>query len=159
MRIVLVLLCLGVFIGPAHGQQQLLEPVLKSSLMPTYPSIAAIAHIEGDVRASFVVNEDGTLTSVEIISGPPLLHSATFQNIRSWKSAPATVKSLANRSLDTVFYYRTSRHIACDKNRWVTVGSDSLHEIEMTTDSVQVMTSSESKANQPADTESSSSHR
>lgn len=148
MRIALMLVCLGFFIGPARCQQQ--EPVLKSSLMPTYPAIAAIAHIEGDVRASFVVAEDGTVTSVDIISGPPLLRNATLENIRSWKFAPATVKSLANRSLETVFYYRISRHIACDKNRWVTVGTDSFHEIEITTDSLQVMTSSDSMSNQPA---------
>lgn len=156
MRLALLLLCIGVFCGYGQCQEQPPEPVLKTSLMPIYPAIAAIAHIEGDVKASFVVDADGTVSSVEIVSGPPLLQRATLENIRSWKFAPATVKSSANRSFDTVFYYRMSRRIACENNRWVTVSTDSFREIEITTDSVRVMTASDSKGSQPAHRESTS---
>jgi TonB family protein len=117
--------------------------------MPTYPSIAATAHIEGEVRASFVVDASGTVVSVDIISGPPLQRRATEDNIRSWKFWPAGDKAAAHDSYYTDFYYRISPRVACENNRWVTVSTGSFHEIEITTDSMTVMTSSASKGSQP----------
>lgn len=147
MRVALVLLCFGFFCGSAQCQDQP-ERVLKTSLMPAYPSIATTAHIDGDVRASFVVDANRTVVSVEILSGPPLLRHATEDNIRSWKFAPVSDKSQANVSYFTVFRYRISQRIACDE-RWVTVTTGSFHAIEITTDSMPVMTSSGSKDGQP----------
>jgi TonB family protein len=144
MRVLLLVLALGIFSGAVQCQEQP-EPALRSSLMPTYPPIAATAHIEGDVRASFVVDASGNVISVEIVSGPPLLHRATEETIRSWKFSPARQKSAANNTYHTDFYYRISRRSACDNNRWVTVGMASFHEIEITTDAASVQTSGDSK--------------
>jgi TonB family protein len=131
MRVVILLLAVGFFCGSAKGQDQP-EPTLESSLMPTYPVIAAMAHIEGDVRASFVVDAEGAVVSVDITSGPQLLTRATVSNIRSWKFRPAAQKSAASRTYDTVFYYRISPRNACDSNRWVTVSTGSFHAVEIT---------------------------
>jgi|SRR5580658_6421879 TonB family protein len=133
MRMVLLLLTLGFFSCSAQCQEQP-EPFLRSSLMPTYPSIAATAHIEGDVRASFVLDATGTVTSVEILSGPPLLRRATEDNIRSCKFSPVSEKPTSNRSYDTVFYDRISSRTACENSRWITVSTGSFHAIEITTD-------------------------
>jgi TonB family protein len=144
MRMTLLLLSLGLFTYSAQCQDQA-EPILRSSLMPTYPPIAAVAHITGDVRASFVLDADGNVVSVKILSGPPLLHDATEKNIQSWKFSAATEKSAANRSYDTVFYYRISSRTACENNRWITVSTGSFHAIEITTDGLSVVTSSNAK--------------
>jgi TonB family protein len=133
MRMVLLLLTLGFFSCSAQCQEQP-EPFLRSSLMPAYPSIAATAHIEGDVRASFVLDATGTVTSVEILSGPPLLRRATEDNIRSCKFSPASEKPTSNRGYDTVFYDRISSRTACENSRWITVSTGSFHAIEITTD-------------------------
>lgn len=133
MRMVLLILCLCFFAGSAQCQAEP-EPILRSYLMPTYPSIAATAHVEGNVSASFVLDAAGTVTSVEILSGPPLLQRATEDNIRSWKFVPATAKSATHRSYVTEFYYRISSRPACHNNRWITVSTGSFHAIEITLD-------------------------
>ncbi|MFZ3380905.1 MAG: energy transducer TonB [Candidatus Acidiferrales bacterium] len=120
--------------------------------MPTYPVIAATAHIEGDVRASFVVNEDGTVAAVEIVSGPPLLLRATLDNIRSWKFGPINDKPTANKSFETVFYYRISPRNACENNKWLTVSTRSFQEIEITAEVPRILSMGDTKT-------SKSSHR
>jgi TonB family protein len=145
MRMMVLLLYLGFFTCSAQCQDQP-EPILRASLMPTYPPIAATAHITGDVRASFVLDADGNVTSVEITSGPALLRDATERNIRSWKFGPAADRSASKRSYETVFYYRISSRTACENNRWITVSTGSFHAIEITTDGLSVMTSSDGKA-------------
>ena len=144
MRALLLILSFGLFCAAAQCQEQS-EPALRSTLMATYPPIAAIAHIEGDVRASFVLDASGGVASVEIISGPPLLHRATEENIRSWKFSPARQKSDENKTYYTDFYYRISRRSACGNNRWVTVSMASFHEIEITTETPLVNTSDDTK--------------
>jgi hypothetical protein len=62
MRKVIRLFAPGFFCGSAKCQDQP-EPTLESSVMPTYPVIAAMAHVEGDVRASFVVDAEGVVVS------------------------------------------------------------------------------------------------
>ena len=46
MRMVLLVLCLCFFAGSAQCQEEP-EPILRSYLMPTYPPIAATAHVDG----------------------------------------------------------------------------------------------------------------
>ena len=124
--------------------------------MPAYPTIAATAHIEGDVRACFVVDADRTVASVEIVSGPPPLRGATLDNIWSWKFAPASEKSTPDKSYHTVFYYRISPRGACEYNRRVTVSTASFHEVAMTGEVPKVMAVSESKVSQPPNVETTS---
>jgi hypothetical protein len=50
-----------------------------------FPQIAQTANIAGQVEASFVVDDDGNVISVAILSGPELLGIVTERNIRSWK--------------------------------------------------------------------------
>jgi outer membrane biosynthesis protein TonB len=87
------------------------DPVLRSSLMPTYPAIAATAHIEGDVSASFVLDRTGTVVSVKIPSGPPLLARSTESNIRSWKFVSGSDKSALHRTFYTKFTCRISPRV------------------------------------------------
>ncbi len=50
-----------------------------------YPPVARIAHITGTVEASFVVDANGNVLSVEILSGANLLGNLTQKNILTWK--------------------------------------------------------------------------
>lgn len=108
MRVLLPVFSFGLFCGTAqcHGQP---EPVLRSSLTPTAPPVAAVPRVTGDARGSFRLGADGNVASVEIISRPALLRDATAKNNRRWKFVPATAKSAANSSYDTAFYTEFGR--------------------------------------------------
>ena len=47
---------------------------------PTYPRIALTAHISGDVDLTLSVRQDGSIESVAVVSGPPLLQRAAVNS-------------------------------------------------------------------------------
>jgi len=64
---------------------------LISSTPPLYPVLAKTQHIEGNVRVDALVDENGKISSMKVISGPTLLHQAAMDAIRQWKYQPATL--------------------------------------------------------------------
>jgi TonB family protein len=50
-----------------------------------YPPIAKAAHVSGDVTVTFAINPDGTTTSVQLVSGPPMLAAAVVDPIKKWR--------------------------------------------------------------------------
>jgi len=64
---------------------------LISSTPPLYPVLAKTQHIEGNVRVDALVDENGRISSMKVISGPTLLHQAAMDAIRQWKYQPATL--------------------------------------------------------------------
>jgi len=64
---------------------------LISSTPPLYPALAKTQHIEGNVRVDALVDENGRISSMKVISGPTLLHQAAMDAIRQWKYQPATL--------------------------------------------------------------------
>lgn len=54
-----------------------------------YPTLARRKSIEGKVVASFVVLEDGTVTDVKAVSGPPELCESVLRAVRAWRFTPA----------------------------------------------------------------------
>jgi hypothetical protein len=145
IRMLLPLLSLSSLHDSARGQEQY-DPVLRSSLMPTCPAIAATAHIEGDVSASFVLDRTGTVVSVKIPSGPPLLARSTESNIPSSEFVSGSDKSVPNRTFYAKFSCRISPRVACG-NRLVTVSTESFHEFEVSAETLPLAESmaSESK--------------
>jgi TonB family protein len=55
---------------------------------PVYPTLARLAHIEGDVRLEAVVDETGCIADVRVLDGPPLLVSAAVEAVRRWVYSP-----------------------------------------------------------------------
>jgi hypothetical protein len=49
---------------------------------PLYPMVARTAHIYGDVALTLQIRQDGTVQSVEFVSGPPLLKQAAMDSAR-----------------------------------------------------------------------------
>jgi len=81
-----LLLTALVFTAPAHGRAQFAAPpVLAAPPNVFYPPIAKVAHISGDVTVTFSINPDGTTTSVQAVSGPPMLAYATVNAIKQWR--------------------------------------------------------------------------
>lgn len=61
---------------------------LVTFVQPEYPPLAKAAGIQGIVRASFEVDETGSVTDLKLISGHPMLAPAALEAIRKWKYKP-----------------------------------------------------------------------
>jgi periplasmic protein TonB len=77
-----VVLPIGGDVKPAH---------LLSSVPPAYPSLAKTQRIEGAVRIDAVVDPNGRISSMKVMSGPALLHQAAMDALHQWKYQPATL--------------------------------------------------------------------
>jgi protein TonB len=64
---------------------------LLSSTSPTYPSLAKSQRIEGAVRVDALVDANGRISSMKVVSGPVLLHQAAMDALHQWKYQPATL--------------------------------------------------------------------
>ena len=58
---------------------------LVSSYSPAYPIGAARDGIEGTVKLDVIVARDGTVQSVKVVSGPPMLASSAANAVRDWR--------------------------------------------------------------------------
>jgi len=56
---------------------------------PLYPSGAIADHVEGTVKLHAVIARDGTVRSLEPVSGPALLMTAAMNAVREWRYEPS----------------------------------------------------------------------
>jgi protein TonB len=64
---------------------------LISKVDPSYPLLAKNQHVAGDVRIDALIDANGHVTTMKIISGPTLLHQAAMEALRQWKYQPASL--------------------------------------------------------------------
>lgn len=64
---------------------------LISSVPPAYPSLARSQHIEGQVLVDALVDVNGRISSMRVVSGPVLLHQAAMDALKQWKYQAATL--------------------------------------------------------------------
>jgi len=64
---------------------------LLASVPPVYPSLARNQHVAGDVKVDALIDADGRVTSMKVLSGPTLLHQAAMDALHQWKYQPATL--------------------------------------------------------------------
>ncbi len=80
-------------LSPAmFGQQEQTESNRKivNRVVPVYPPIARTMNLKGNVKAEAVVQPNGTVKSVEVKGGHPVLVRAAQDAIYKWKWAPAS---------------------------------------------------------------------
>src|ERR1700761_4296250 len=58
---------------------------LISSVPPVYPTLARQQHIEGQVLVDALVDVNGRVSAMKVVSGPVLLHQAAMDALRQWK--------------------------------------------------------------------------
>jgi TonB family protein len=109
---------------PSHDRQ------LKRADLPTYPPVARQARIQGTVKLSFVIRDDGGVSDVKAISGHPMLKAAAVANIESWRFIPNGIR---NENVTTEFVFRLSGKDV-HSNPKLTVSLDSFRRVEITTD-------------------------
>ena len=68
---------------------------LLSSVDPVYPPVAKSQHIAGDVRIDALIDANGRVSSMKVLSGPALLHQPAMDALRQWKYQPATLNGTA----------------------------------------------------------------
>jgi periplasmic protein TonB len=65
------------------------SPVLISSVMPIYPSMAKSTGIAGNVVVQASISPAGIVVATKVLSGPPVLRQAAVDAVRHWKYRPA----------------------------------------------------------------------
>jgi TonB family protein len=67
------------------------EPKPDKKIVPSYPSLARRAGIQGAVALRAVVGGDGALVDVTALSGHPLLVESSLEAVRKWRFLPLMV--------------------------------------------------------------------
>jgi TonB family protein len=62
-----------------------------SSVPPIYPALAKAQHVAGEVRVDALVDANGRVTTMKVVSGPSLLHRAAMDALRQWRYQAATL--------------------------------------------------------------------
>jgi len=55
---------------------------------PEYPTLARQARIQGQVQIDAILDEQGNVADMRVVSGPPLLHQAALDALKKWKYEP-----------------------------------------------------------------------
>lgn len=73
---------------------------------PVYPPLARQARIQGTVRLQAIIAKDGTIQSLEVVSGHPLLVQNALDAVRQWRYQPTLLNGEpveVSTTIDVVF--------------------------------------------------------
>jgi TonB family protein len=62
-----------------------------SSVPPVYPSLARNQRVSGNVVIDALIDANGRVSTMKVVSGPTLLHQAAMEALKQWKYQPATL--------------------------------------------------------------------
>jgi TonB family protein len=102
---IVALLTTGAVAVPQHvaaGEPETTRTATKK-VTPDYPEIARKGRLEGTVKLSVVVTNEGKVQTVKVIGGHPVLVQAASNAARQWQFEPAAKAS--NESLVFNFQY------------------------------------------------------
>lgn len=71
---------------PVGGNVQ--PPRIIYTVNPEYPMLAHQAGIQGEVIISAIIDSQGNVVDMKVVSGPPLLYSAAMKALGQWKFQP-----------------------------------------------------------------------
>jgi TonB family protein len=75
---------------PRHVRvsETVMQGLLLSKVSPEYPAAAKANHVQGVVTLAVVIRKDGTITDVQVVSGPAELTAAAIDAVRQWRYRP-----------------------------------------------------------------------
>jgi TonB family protein len=75
---------------PQHVRvsETVMQGLLLSKASPEYPAEAKAKHVQGVVTLAMVIRKDGTVTDVQVVSGPVGLTAAAVDAVRQWRYRP-----------------------------------------------------------------------
>jgi protein TonB len=74
--------------APKRIVSQLTEAQLVNRVEPVYPRIATLSGVQGQVKLQAIIARDGSVQSLNVISGYPLLVSSALEAVRQWRYRP-----------------------------------------------------------------------
>ncbi len=77
---------------PVHVNEFLEANNLIYKKEPEYPPLAKVTHVQGTVKFKAVIGKDGTVESLKLISGHPLLVKAAMDAAKEWRYRPPVMK-------------------------------------------------------------------
>jgi TonB family protein len=66
-------------------------PILISRVEPVYPLLAKVEKVQGTVVLHILINKEGRVERIEVMSGDPKLVQAAVEAVRQWRYKPATI--------------------------------------------------------------------
>jgi len=84
--------CQPVITPPIHEKpfavSHLSEAQLLHRVEPVYPHMAVLANMQGEVKLHALIAKDGTIQSLSVSSGSPILAQAALDAVRQWRYRP-----------------------------------------------------------------------
>ncbi|MGZ4828805.1 MAG: energy transducer TonB [Candidatus Angelobacter sp.] len=74
--------------GPKRIISRLTEAQLVNRVEPVYPRIAVLTGVQGQVKLHAIIARDGSIQSLNAISGHPLLVRAALEAVEQWRYRP-----------------------------------------------------------------------
>ena len=79
-----------------------MEANLVSGPKPSYPVLASLAHMQGNVVLQAVISKDGTVEHLQVVQGHRLLRGAAKNAVRNWRYRPYKVDGVPVEVATTV---------------------------------------------------------
>jgi len=83
--VLVAVLCCGMTFGQAQENRKLLKKV-----DPAYPELAQRMNLRGTVKVEIVIAANGSVQSVTVLGGHPVLAGAVTQAVKQWKYSSST---------------------------------------------------------------------
>ena len=77
----------------AQQEQASVDRKVVDRVMPQYPAVARTLRLSGSVRVEVVVSPNGSVKSLQVKGGHPLLAAAAADAVRRWKWVPAKIET------------------------------------------------------------------
>jgi protein TonB len=74
--------------APVRVGGRVQPPKAIAQVRPNYPPLARQAHIQGQVQIDAILDEQGNVIDMKVVSGPPLLYQAALDALKKWKYEP-----------------------------------------------------------------------
>jgi protein TonB len=68
--------------------QGVVKGLLMNRVEPTYPTVAREARIQGEVVLTAVIDKDGNIENLQLVSGHPMLVPAAIDAVKQWRYKP-----------------------------------------------------------------------
>jgi len=88
--------------GPLHVSSGVSQGLLIEPIRLAYPAIAKTAHVEGTVIVEAIISRTGTIESLHVVSGPPMLQRAAMDAIQAARYQPYRLNGAATAVETTI---------------------------------------------------------
>jgi len=92
--------------GPLRVGGNVIAAKIVNRVQPIYPPLARQTRISGTVRLHAIIGKDGTIQSLEVMNGHPLLQQAALDAVRQWRYQPTLLNGEpvdVDTTIDVIF--------------------------------------------------------